>query len=59
MSDMEAKVVKEIEVSLVVIRANGDIEDLGVTDYWHPNPIKRKLFYLRKKLGHRKEANPI
>ncbi len=33
--------VKVAEISLVVHRADGSIEDLGVVSYWHRNPIKR------------------
>lgn len=32
---------RSAEVSLKVIRANGDVEDLGVVAYWHRNPLLR------------------
>ena len=31
---------KEIQLSAVIIRADGTVEELGVIDYWHRNPIK-------------------
>jgi hypothetical protein len=58
-SAYSAKAVHEIEVSLVVIRADGTAEDLGVTDYYHRNPIRRWAFYARRKLGIRKEASTL
>lgn len=58
--DISAKPkVQEIEVSLIVTRADGTVEDLGVTDYYHKNPLRRWAFYAKKKLGVRKEASPI
>lgn len=32
---------KEATVSIVVTRANGTVENLGVVSYWHRNPLKR------------------
>jgi hypothetical protein len=29
------------ELSLVITRADGTVEDLGVVSKWHKNPIKR------------------
>lgn len=32
---------RETTIEAVIIRANGDVEDLGVVAYWHRNPIRR------------------
>lgn len=40
--------VKQIELVAVITRADGTIEDLGVVDYWHSNPIKRFMWNLKK-----------
>lgn len=29
------------QLSVVVTRANGTVEDLGIVSYWHKNPLKR------------------
>lgn len=34
---------KEVRISARVIRANGDVEDLGVISHWYRNPLKRIL----------------
>ena len=39
---------KEIELSAVIIRADGTVEELGVIDYWHRNPIKRFIWRIKK-----------
>jgi predicted transcriptional regulator len=39
---------KEIELIAVVTRADGTVEQLGVIDYWHKNPIKRFIWKLKK-----------
>jgi hypothetical protein len=28
-------------LSVVVTRADGTVEDLGIVSYWHKNPLKR------------------
>jgi hypothetical protein len=38
-----------IEVQAVVIRADGTREDLGTISYWHRNPLRRLLNYLKKR----------
>lgn len=43
--------VKAMEITAVVIRADGKVEDLGTIQYWHKNPIKR-LFWRIKKCLH-------
>lgn len=32
---------REASIELVVIRADGRREELGVVSYWHRNPIRR------------------
>ena len=39
---------KEIQFIATVIRANGTVEELGVVDYWHKNPIKRFFWRIKK-----------
>ena len=41
---------KSAEVSMVVIRANGAVEDLGVVSYYHKNPFKRLIFKIKQYL---------
>ena len=41
---------KEIELIATIIRADGTVEELGVIDYWHKNPIKRFIWKLKKLL---------
>jgi hypothetical protein len=42
---MDAKTgVREATIEAVVIRANGDREELGVVSYWHKNPVRRILW---------------
>ena len=39
------------EVSIVVIRANGKKEDLGVVSYYNKNPLKMAIFRIKQWLG--------
>ena len=39
---------KEIHLVATIRRADGTIEELGVIDYWHKNPIKRFIWKLKK-----------
>jgi hypothetical protein len=39
---------KELQLSAVIIRADGTVEDLGVIDYWHINPLKRIFWRINK-----------
>lgn len=39
---------KEIELIATIIRADGTIEQLGVIDYFHKNPIKRFIWRIKK-----------
>jgi hypothetical protein len=41
---------KEIELIAMITRADGTVEQLGVIDYWHKNPIKRFIWKLKKLL---------
>lgn len=43
--------VKETSISAIIIRANGDREELGIISYYHKNPFKRLVFKLKKLLG--------
>ena len=45
--DREGRAVASVETSYVITRADGTVEDLGVTGYWHRNPIKRWAWKLR------------
>ena len=39
---------KELQLSARVIRADGTVEEYGVIDYWHKNPIKRFIWRIKK-----------
>ena len=41
---------KEIELIATITRADGTVEELGVIDYWHKNPIKRFIWRFKKLL---------
>jgi hypothetical protein len=41
---------KEIELIATITRADGTVEQLGVIDYYHRNPIKRFIWKLKKLL---------
>ena len=43
----EAK-VKQMEISAIITRADGTIENLGTIQYWHKNPFKRFLWRIKK-----------
>lgn len=40
--------VKQMELSAIITRADGTIEDLGTIQYWHKNPLKRILWRIKK-----------
>lgn len=42
--------VREATISAVVTRADGRIEDLGIIDYYHKNPLRRLAWRLRQML---------
>jgi len=44
---------KQAAVSVVVTRANGAVEDLGVVAYYHRNPLRRLVYLLKRRLGFR------
>jgi hypothetical protein len=51
MGNIEARAdVKEASIQVTVIRANGDVEELGVVSYYHRNPLKRAMWALKQKL---------
>ena len=39
--------VKEATIEVVVLRADGRREELGVVSYWHRNPLKRLAWRLK------------
>lgn len=50
---METKVnagVKKMEISAVIIRADGSKEDLGTICYWSKNPFKRFAWWIKRKI---------
>lgn len=49
MSNIQAEAqAKETTIEMVVTRADGTIENLGVVSYWHRNPLKRLLWRIRR-----------
>jgi hypothetical protein len=40
--------VKSAEISVVVIRADGTVEDHGTVAYYHRNPLRRLAWRLRR-----------
>ena len=46
---MDAKSqIKQATIEAVVIRANGDRENLGVVSYWHQSRFKRIVWRIRQ-----------
>ena len=39
---------KEAQIIATITRADGTVEELGVIDYWHKNPIKRIIWRIKK-----------
>jgi len=39
---------KEIQLIATITRADGTVEQLGVIDYWHKNPIKLFVWKLKQ-----------
>lgn len=39
---------KELQLVATITRADGTVEELGVIDYWHRNPIKRFIWRIKK-----------
>jgi hypothetical protein len=40
--------VKQMEISAIITRADGTIEDLGTIQYWNKNIFKRLLWRIKK-----------
>jgi len=40
--------VKQMEITAVITRADGTVENLGTIQYWHKNPLKRLLWRIKK-----------
>jgi hypothetical protein len=40
--------IKQMEISAVIIRADGTKEEIGTIQYWHKNPFKRILWRIKK-----------
>lgn len=40
--------VKQMEISAIITRADGTIENLGTIQYWHKNLFKRILWRIKK-----------
>jgi hypothetical protein len=38
---------KSIEVTAIITRADGTVEQLGTINYWHKNPIKRIIWRIK------------
>jgi hypothetical protein len=49
---------KEIQLVVTITRANGTVEELGVINYWHKNPIKRIMWKIKHFLE-RKRTWPL
>ena len=47
MIQSEAK-VKEMQISAVITRADGRVENLGTIQYWHSNPLKRFIWRIKQ-----------
>lgn len=42
---------KAAAISVVVRRADGTVQNLGVVSHYHRNPVRRALLSLRRRLG--------
>ena len=49
--------LKKIEISAVIKRKDGTVEDLGVVSYWHKNPVMRLI--AKTGMGIRGTAAPV
>lgn len=47
---IESRAKLEQTLSLVITRADGTVEDLGVVAYWHRNPLKRFWWNVRQRI---------
>lgn len=41
---------REATIEMIVTRADGTVENLGVVSYWHRNPLKRLAWRIRNSL---------
>lgn len=49
MSNFAARTgIKEQIIEAKIIRADGTVEDLGVINYWHRNPLRRFWWKLKE-----------
>ena len=49
MSNVSVSVpAKEAIIEMIVTRADGTVENLGVVSYWHRNPLKRLAWRVKK-----------
>ena len=44
--------IQESSLGIVVTRADGTVEDLGIVAYYHNNPIKLLIWQLKKFIKH-------
>ena len=42
--------IKSAQIDAVIIRADGTADPLGTIAYYHRNPIKQFMYWLKKKL---------
>ncbi|MFI5270021.1 MAG: hypothetical protein ACHQ7M_21800 [Chloroflexota bacterium] len=43
--------IEQSNLSIIVTRADGTVEDLGVVSFWHRDPVKRLLWESCKQAG--------
>ncbi len=48
MTEQKAESIVEATIEAVVIRANGNVENLGQVSYWHKNPLRRWLWRMKR-----------
>lgn len=46
----QAPVASSATLSIVVTRADGTVEDLGIVSRWHKNPLKQLAWNLKRAL---------
>ena len=44
----QTNVCQETIITATIIRADGTVEDLGVVNYWHKNPLRRLAWRISK-----------
>jgi hypothetical protein len=50
-SRQTARGIGSAQVSAIITRADGTVEDLGVISYWHRNPLRRLWWRLNNRKG--------